>query len=57
MGQYGQLEKWGEDQGRIPIKGSAAEWYRDSRKEEIGAGTTEIQFNIVSIRGLELPRQ
>ena len=57
MGQYGQLEKWGKDQERIPIKGGAAEWYRDGRKEEIGAGTTEIQFNIASIRGLGLPRQ
>ncbi|MFC2001599.1 acyl-CoA dehydrogenase family protein [Chloroflexota bacterium] len=56
LGQYGQLEKWGSTHERIPMRGRAVELYEDSRKEEIGAGTTEVQFNIVALRGLGLPK-
>ncbi len=55
LGEYGGLEKWNGSRDRVPLHGAAAEWYQDSRKEEIGAGTTEVNWNIVGIRGLGLP--
>jgi alkylation response protein AidB-like acyl-CoA dehydrogenase len=56
MGEYGGLEKWNNTRDNVPTHGLAAEWYQDSRKEEIGAGPTEVQLNIVSERGFGLPR-
>ncbi|MDO8613991.1 MAG: acyl-CoA dehydrogenase family protein [Dehalococcoidia bacterium] len=52
LGQYGQLIS-----GEAPLKGSLARMYVYGVAITIGGGTSEIQRNIIAMRGLGLPRQ
>lgn len=52
IGQYGQLRDWSKYVGMDP---SMLTRYLDSPRWSIVAGTSEIQRNIMAIRGLKLP--
>jgi alkylation response protein AidB-like acyl-CoA dehydrogenase len=53
LGLHGQLR---EGDPRAPINGSIAHEYMSTVQDTIGAGTSEVQRELIAIRGLELPR-
>jgi alkylation response protein AidB-like acyl-CoA dehydrogenase len=53
LGLAGQLRA---DSGWAPLRGRLEHLYRHSVFASIGGGTSEVQRNIVAIRGLGLPR-
>jgi len=52
MGPYGQLDR---DSKYAPIHGEFMRWYLNAPSMGLGAGTTEVQMNIIAQRGLGLP--
>jgi alkylation response protein AidB-like acyl-CoA dehydrogenase len=54
MGLYGQLDHKSK---YVPLKGRCERQYLWQTGLAVGGGTTEIQKNIIAMRGLGLPRQ
>ena len=54
LGQYGML--YDEDDERTPQRARWGTYYLATVSETIGAGTSEIQRNVIATRGLGLPR-
>jgi len=53
LGLYGQLMK---DSSLVQLEGRLVKMYLNSPIGKIAGGTSEIQRNIIAMRGLELPR-
>jgi alkylation response protein AidB-like acyl-CoA dehydrogenase len=53
LGPYGALR---EGSGWAPWQGAVAHGYLSVVQETVGAGTSEVQRNIIALRGLGLPR-
>ena len=53
LGLHGQLDK---DDALAPLKGWVEQLFLVSYGGPIAAGTSEIQKNIIALRGLGLPR-
>jgi len=53
LGLHGQLR---ESDRRAPVSGSIAHEYLSTVQDTIGAGTSEVQREIIALRGLGLPR-
>jgi alkylation response protein AidB-like acyl-CoA dehydrogenase len=53
LGLYGQLR---DGEKRAPWDGAMAHTYMSAVQDTIGGGTSEVQREIVAIRGLRLPR-
>ena len=54
LGLYGQL--YDREDPHTPMRTKWPRWYLATVSETIGAGTSEIQRNIIATRGLGLPR-
>ena len=53
LGMYGQLR---DGDARAPWDGAMAHTYLSAVQDTIGGGTSEVQREIIAIRGLRLPR-
>jgi alkylation response protein AidB-like acyl-CoA dehydrogenase len=53
IGPYGLLR---EDSRRAPFSGATSHNFLSAVQDTIGAGTSEVQREIIALRGLGLPR-
>lgn len=53
LGLYGHLR---DGDGRAPWDGAVAQGYLSATQDTIGGGTSEVQRDIIALRGLGLPR-